>query len=161
MTLYDIDHALLELCDPDTGELLDFDAFAKLQMARDNKLENIALWVKDLDAQAKAIKQEEAALENRRKPLENKRDRLKAYLSQMLDGNKFETARCSVTFRKTTSVDISDLGEVVRWAKQNNHMECVREKPAEVSKHDVAKLLKAGIEIPRAVLVESQKIGIK
>lgn len=42
MTIYDIDQNLMALVDPETGELLDVEAFARLQMAREKKLEGMA-----------------------------------------------------------------------------------------------------------------------
>ena len=108
MTLYEIDQAIQGLVDPETGELMDYEAFAALQMDRDAKIENMALWYKDLMADAKAIKEEADTLNERRKALENKAERLKSYLSLALDGEKFQTARCSVTFRKTSSIQVSN-----------------------------------------------------
>ena len=67
MTLYEINAEIASLVDEETGELLDYDRFADLQMERDAKIENMALWVKDLDAEAAAIKAEETALAERRK----------------------------------------------------------------------------------------------
>lgn len=41
MTLYEINEAMLALVDPETGELMDYEAFSALNMAREEKLENI------------------------------------------------------------------------------------------------------------------------
>ena len=38
MTLYEIDSAIQALVDPESGELMDYDAFAALQMEREVKL---------------------------------------------------------------------------------------------------------------------------
>jgi len=114
MTLYEIDQAIQGLVDPETGELMDYEAFAALQMDRDAKIENMALWYKDLMADAKAIKEEADTLNERRKALENKAERLKSYLSLALDGEKFQTARCSVTFRKTSSIQVSNPEALIR-----------------------------------------------
>ena len=43
MTIYEIDNRIAELVDPETGELLDYEAFAELQMEREAKIENMAL----------------------------------------------------------------------------------------------------------------------
>lgn len=44
-----------ELFDPETGELMDYEAFAPLHLEREEKVEGLALWVKDLTARAKAV----------------------------------------------------------------------------------------------------------
>ena len=90
MNIYEIDSAILALIDPETGEVLDNEAFDALQMERDEKIENIACWLKNTDAEAKAIRNEELELAKRRKALENRVDRLKAYLGYALNGNKLD-----------------------------------------------------------------------
>jgi len=49
------------------------------------KAENIALFIKDLDDEAKIIKQEEIRLSARRKAVETKRDGIKSYLLQNME----------------------------------------------------------------------------
>ena len=66
LSLYHIDQALEALIDPETGELLDYDAFEQMQMDREHKIENMVCWSKSLDAEAKAIRDEEKELAERR-----------------------------------------------------------------------------------------------
>ena len=66
LSLYHIDQALENLIDHETGEVLDFDAFEELQMARDAKIEGIVCWTKNLAAEAKAIREEEKELADRK-----------------------------------------------------------------------------------------------
>ena len=54
MKLYEINAALEALVDPETGELMDYDAFEALNLARDEKIEGMALWYKDMVAEAYA-----------------------------------------------------------------------------------------------------------
>ena len=61
MNLYEIDAAITALVDPETGEVSDFDAFDQLSMARDQKIENMALYYKKLVADAGAYKAERLA----------------------------------------------------------------------------------------------------
>ena len=44
--------------DEETGEITNLDELDALQLERDEKIENIALWVKNLTADAAAIKAE-------------------------------------------------------------------------------------------------------
>ena len=90
MTLYDIDAqiAALEdaaeddmLIDEETGELISVaQALDALRMERDEKIENVACWVKNLCAEADAIRDEEDRLVKRRKAAETKAANLKAWL---------------------------------------------------------------------------------
>lgn len=161
MTLYEIDQKMQSLVDPETGELMDYEAFAALQMDREKKIENMALWVKDLSAEAKAIKEEEDNLRDRRRGMENKAERLKTYLSIALGGEKFQTARCAVSFRKTASVQIDDQDNLVRWLEQNGYDGCLKYKEPEVSKTELGKLMKSGTPVPFAYIKESQSVGVK
>ena len=161
MTIYDIDQRILELVDPETGELLDFDAFDELKMERDRKIEGMALWVKELAATASAIKAEADTLMERKKDVERRCESLKRYLSEILQGEKFTTPRCAVSFRKSTSVQVDDTEKLVRWLEQNGYDDCVKYKEPEVSKTDVGKLLKSGMPVPCAHLENRQSVGVK
>lgn len=114
MSLYHIDQELENLIDHETGEVLDFDAFEALQMARDAKIEGVLCWTKNLAAEAKAIREEEKELAERRKAMERKREKLLAYAERALGGAAFQTARCAVTYRKSTAVEITDMDAVVQ-----------------------------------------------
>lgn len=161
MKLYEINAALEALVDPETGELMDYDAFEALQMARDDKIEGMALWYKDMVAEAKAIKEEEDTLTARRKALENRADRLKSYLDFQLNGEKFQTARCSLTYRKTSALQVEDGEKLIRWCEANGHDECIRYKEPEISKSAVSALIKGGIDVPYASIQESRSLGVK
>lgn len=161
MTLYEIDKAITDLADPETGEITDFEALDNLQMARDQKIENIACYYKNLVSDAEAIKVEKDALTERQKAAENKAARLKEYLSYALRGEKFSTPKCAVTFRKTTSVNVDNPSAAIEWAEMNGHKECVRYKAPEISKSELGKVLKTGQEVPGAALVEGLSVGVK
>lgn len=160
MTIYEIDESIrqiIENADQDTGEI-DGEALDALQMARDAKVENLALAVKNMTAEAKAIRDEEAALATRRRSLENAAKRAKDYLERVLDGEAFKSAKCAVTWRKTKRVDIDN--DFVLWAIENNDS-LLRYKDPEPDKTAIGELLKAGATIPHATLVEATSLSIK
>lgn len=122
MKLYEIDQAIQAILDgaevdAETGELLlNTEELEALQMAREEKLEGVALAIKNLSAEAAAIREEEKKLAERRKVTENKVERLKAWLAYVLDGGKLETARVRVSCTKPTkSTVIDDIEEVSSW----------------------------------------------
>ncbi len=67
-----------------TGEVIDIQALKDLQMERSEKIKNIALWYKDLEAETKALEAEEKAFHIRRKTAENKAQTLKNLLSDTI-----------------------------------------------------------------------------
>lgn len=161
MNIYEIDSAIMALVDEETGEILDIEALEQLQMERDQKLENVACWHKNLVAEAAAIRQEELNLAKRRQAIENRAERLKKYLSDVLGGQKFQTAKCAVSFRKTTKVELSEPALAIAWAQANGHGNIVTYKAPEISKSGLAVLLKEGNEIPGCELVNGLSVGVK
>ena len=161
MKLYEIDQAILALVDPETGEILDYEAFSDLKMAREEKIEGMALWCKNLDAEAAAIKAEENALAERRKPLERKSANLKKYITEILSGDKFTTARVACTFRKSKSVEIQDEAEFIRTMQEGQHFEYLKYSLPTVNKTEITNAIKAGKEVPGAQLVEKNNLSIK
>lgn len=161
MHLYEINQAIMALCDPETGEILDWEAFDALQMERDIKIENVACWYKNLLAEAAAIRQEELNLAKRRQALESLAETRKRYLSEALGGQKFETARCAITFRKTTKVALQDEGAVIDWAQRSSRDDVLKYTAPTVSKEKLAKVLKEGTEIPGAALEIGYSMTVK
>lgn len=107
MNLYEINEEMLNCIDAETGEV-DTDKLDALAMLRDEKLESIALWIKDLKAEAEALKAEKLAFAARQSAAENRAESLKNYLTGFLKGEKFKTTRCAISFRKTESVKITN-----------------------------------------------------
>ena len=103
--LYEINRAILECVDPETGEIVD-DRIGELIMERDQKLENIVLWIKNLQSDAAAFKAEKEAFEKRQKAAEKKIVSLQKYLTDNLRGEAFSTAKCAVSFRKSERVEV-------------------------------------------------------
>lgn len=161
MTLFEIDSALDALVDHETGELLDFEAFSALRMERTAKLEGVAVWYKSEMAQSAAIKAEEDALKARREAHERKANRLKSYLSESLCGEKFETPKCSISFRKTSSTQIDDTEALIRWAEGNGYDDLIKYNPPEVSKTAVSTLIKSGVFVPFAEIVDGLSLAVK
>lgn len=122
MKLYEIDQAIQEILDgavvdEATGEVsMDLEALEALELQRQDKLEGVALAVKNISAEADAIRAEEKKLAARRKTLENKRDGLKDYLAYALNGEKLKTPRVAVSYRAgVESAKIDDIWTVVDW----------------------------------------------
>ena len=110
MKLYEIDNAILDCIDLETGEIIDTERLDALQIERDAKIENVVLWIKDLKAEAEAIKAEKLALAERQKVAENKVESLKKWVAYALGGQKFSTAKCAVAYRNTESVEVTEEG---------------------------------------------------
>ena len=160
MTLYEINQAMLDLVDPETGELLDFEAFTELGMARQDKIENMALWAKDLDAEVDAIKNEIANLTKRKTVAENKAKRLRQYIGVILNGEKFKTSRCVVSYHKSESVNVANEDLLLKYLFESGNGDMVKTEYT-ISKTGVKHLLKSGEAVPGATLEEKTSTVIK
>jgi hypothetical protein len=153
MRLYEIDEAILNCIDTETGEILDADKLNALQIEREKKLENVALWIKDLKAEVEALKAEKQAFADRQKAAENKAESLKKWLSDALAGEKFKTTKVAVSFRKTKSVQVADI-----WKLDDSFVKYAEPTP---DKAAIKKAIEAGQEVAGATLVENVSISVK
>lgn len=153
-SLYTINQEILNCIELETGEITDFDKFEALQIERNEKLENIALWVKNLLSESEALKAEEKAFAERRKSSESKAESLKRYLDSALKGQKFNTTKVAISYRKSTSVDVLDVEKLP---------EAYRKTVTTVSadKTAIGAALKAGEFVDGATLVEKNNLSIK
>ena len=155
MTLYEIEAAILETVDEETGEIIDIDRLNALEMERDRKISNVACWIKDLRAEAEAIKAEKQALDKRQKAAENKAESLKGWLQSILQGEKFKDSRCSISYRKSERVDFADSFDL---STLPDYMKKVTIEPR---KTEIKDYLKTGATIEGVELVESSNIQIR
>lgn len=165
MTLYEIDQAIYELLnrgftvDEETGEIIDgTEELEQLQMERSKKLESVALYIKNLDAQITSIKAEEEVLANRRKKKEDKVEKLKKYLTNSIIGNgeeSFESAKVSVSFRKSEGVEVLD-----KAALEDKYWRTKTTTKREPDKTLIKEAIKSGVAVAGAILEERQNINI-
>ena len=159
MTLYEIDHAIAEAfeaaIDPETGEILDSEAWSRLetlQMEHDAKIEGIGCWIKDLNAEAAAIKAEED--KKRRQSSERKAESLKGYLAWTLQGEKFKSSKVAISWRKSETVELDPGVDPVELPLKYQRVKV----SVDADKAALKEVLKAGWDIPGVRLVEKQNI---
>lgn len=108
MNIYEINQAIMSCIDFDSGEVIDLEKLQELQMEKEQKIENVACWIKNLAAESAAIKDEISNLQDRMKANEKKAESLKGYLNYALEGEKFHTAKVAVSWRKSEQVNVVD-----------------------------------------------------
>lgn len=156
MTLYELDKAIadFELEVNEDGEVLNIDELDELNLAREQKIEGISLWVKNLEAEKEAVKHEKDNFADRERRLGKKIDSLKRYLTYALDGQKFSTPKVAVSFRKSESVLVKDKDLI-----PDNYMNLSMVR--EPNKTAIKNALKRGEEIMGVELLEKRNISIK
>ncbi len=156
MNLYEINKEMLGCWDAETGEILDEARLDELQIERDEKIENIACWIKNLRAEKDALKAEKEVFAQRQKTVENKIDSLTRYLELALNGESFKTAKTAITYRKSEKVMTKEGFDILRLPEQY-----LKYKEPDLDKTALKKDIKAGIEIPGVFIETCQNIQIK
>ena len=161
--LYEIDQAILDCVDMETGEILDSAKLDALQMERTAKLEGVALWVKDMRAEAEAVKAEADKLNARRKALDNRIESVKAWLLEALGGDKIKTARCNVYQMRTQKAVIDDEQALVDMFLTSDALKekYLRIREPEIDKNALKESLKKGIQFEFAHLEETESVVIR
>lgn len=131
-----------------------------LTAKKEEKEENTALYIKELNHSIKALKDEKKSIDERIKIAENQAGWLKSLLEHSLAGQAFESPRVKISYRKSTSVEIKDGFE--DYAILNGLEHLLTEKTTITPKKtEISKLLKAGEEVKYCELIEKQNMQIK
>ena len=161
MTLYEIAQEMASLIDPETGEIRDYEAFDALSMAREEKIDNTAKWIIELEAEAKMVKERVDELTERARAAKKKAERLREFLQEYLQGEKRKTADYTIGYRRTEAVEITDEHATATWLLARGHDDALTYPEPKISKTAVKELLKAGEMVNGAELVERQTMQIR
>lgn len=163
-SLYEIDRdiqafidGLFEMAD-ENGEVdIDMDILENLKEQRQTKLENIALYIKNLASDAQAIKEEEITLAERRKRLERKCERLKGILVRsMMENNEKElsSARYCAKIRDSKATEIFDMDSLPK--------EYLKEKiEYSPDKTAIKKAIESGTEVAGARIIVNHNLKLE
>ena len=160
MKLYEISDAIRAALDhidvdPETGEILNADNLHAVEAEASEKIEATALYLRELDAEAKAAKDEADRMIARVKYMQKRSDYLKAMLLDALHATgKVKTARVTVSIRTTQAVEVSegaDLPEAFQTVK----------KTVSPNKVAIKQALLDGIEVPGCHLEARESVSIR
>lgn len=160
MKLYEIAPALrfaLDdiVVDEETGEILNADALHAVEAEASEKIEATALYLRELDAEAKAAKDEADRMIARVKSMQKRSDYLKSMLLDALHATgKVKTARVTVSIRTTQAVAVDEGA---------NLPEAYTTVKTTVSPNKVAikQALSDGIEVPGCHLEARESVSIR
>lgn len=160
MKLYEIAPALrfaLDdiVVDEETGEILNADALHAVEVEAADKIEATALYLRELDAEAKAAKDEADRMIARVKSMQKRSDYIKSMLLDALHATgKVKTARVSVSIRTTQAVAIDEGA---------NLPEAYTTVKTTVSPNKVAikQALLDGVEVPGCHIEERESVQIR
>lgn len=157
MTLYEMTEAAQALYQMlEAGEIDEQTLNDTLQaIGADEKADTYCRIIRQLQADAEALKAEADRLTAKRRAAENAVERMKGALLAFTEasGGRVKTPLFTVTMRTTQKVDITDpdaIPAAYRIAQ-----------PDKISASDIGKALKAGEDIPGATLVSNVSVVIK
>lgn len=159
MKLYELTTAynnVLEMAEELDQETL-LDTLESIQENIEDKAENTAKIIRSLQADAKAIKAEEARLTDRRKAIESKVSSIETYLQEQLEMvgiDKIKRPTLTVSLQKNpASVSIVDESLIPD--------DFLIPQPPKVSKKDILVALKEGKVVEGVELVQSKGLRIR
>ena len=166
MNIYEIDNRLEELyeraIDPETGEINPeaYDEIDSLNMERAYKVENFGLWHKNTLADVTALDNEIAVLTKRRDSLKKKAEWQKQYLLYILHGEKFETPKLAISYRRSETVEFDNV-EMFCEQNADDSMIVTTTVTRKPNRINLKKYLKEGWTIKGCHLEQHQNIQIK
>lgn len=158
-----IEEAFAKAIDPETGEISEeaIELINALQLEKDTKIENVALWHKNTAADIKAIGDEIKALQDRKRRLEAKQAWMDKYLEYALQGQKFETPKVAISYRKSTTVEFPNMEAFLNSYCYSGTDYITIKTEFVPNKTAIKEAIKDGKIVEGAALVEHQNMQIK
>ena len=171
MKLYEINNEIAALLvqlepDPETGEIPSNEEeliaqINSLALRREDILEHLAKQVLNIRAESAALKAEEERLKKRRGALDVKDKRLVHILDRECDGVTTNLGVATLSYRKTSKVEVTDEAKAVNWLKRHKFMDAIKVVAPTVYKTEVRRLLSAGQKVPGCMVVDDRSCSLK
>lgn len=157
MNLYELSAAFQEVQNMDLDPEVMQDTLDSIEDAIENKAENIAKLIRNLESDVTAYKEEEDRLKTKSQATENKVKWLKTYLEdnmKLIGKTKFKSGMFNFSIQKNpASVNITDEKIIPE--------EFLIQQPPKVDKTSLKEILKRGIEVPGAELKQTEGLRIR
>lgn len=157
MNLYELSVAFQEVQNMDLDPEVMKDTLDSIEDAVENKAENIAKLIRNLESDVSAYKEEEDRLKTKRQSTENKVKWLKTYLEdnmKLTGKTKFKSGMFNFSIQKNpASVNITDERIIPD--------KFLIQQPPKVDKTSLKEALKNGIEVPGAELKQTEGLRIR
>lgn len=141
-----------------------FDTLEGIEGEFDEIVESIAVYIKQLKAEANILKFEKSAIAKRQSQKERQVKSLETYLFNSMKAigrNKVDMPKAVVAIRNNApSLVVDDEIKFVNWAQKNNDNLLKYEMPS-IKKNDVKALCKKGEKIPFVHMESKQSLNIK
>jgi len=152
--------AAAQLADLDLPEEAIADTLESLQYPVEQKAANVAMFVRNLEATAEAIKAAEGEMAKRRKSMENRAASIREYLKANMTRTGITKIECP-HFKISVRDNPASVRVIDESAIPANFMRQPDPPPPAPDKKAIGDALKAGVEVPGCTLERSQRLDIK
>lgn len=157
MNLYELSQNYLAVQDMDLEPETLKDTLDSIEEAIEVKAENIAKWIRNLEADKKAFEEEEKRFKDKKQAADNRIKSLKLYLEdnmRLTGKTKFKAGFFSFAIQNNPpSVEVFDEALIPK--------QFLIEQPVKIDRAGIKELLKAGEEVPGAELKHSSGLRIR
>ena len=157
MNLYELSQNYLAVQDMDLEPETLKDTLDSIEEAFEVKAENIAKWIRNLEADKKAFEEEEKRFKEKKQAADNRIKSLKLYLEdnmRLTGKTKFKAGFFSFAIQNNRpSVEVFDETLIPK--------QFLIAQPVKIDRAGIAELLKAGEEVPGAELKHSSGLRIR
>ncbi len=157
MNLYELSQNYLAVQDMDLEPETLKDTLDSIEEAFEVKAENIAKWIRNLEADKKAFEEEEKRFKEKKQAADNRIKSLKLYLEdnmRLTGKTKFKAGFFSFAIQNNPpSVEVFDEALIPK--------QFLIAQPVKIDRAGIKELLKAGEEVPGAELKHSSGLRIR
>ena len=157
MNLYELSQNYLAVQDMDLEPETLKDTLDSIEEAIEVKAENIAKWIRNLEADKKAFEEEEKRFKEKKQAADNRIKSLTLYLEdnmRLTGKTKFKAGFFSFAIQNNPpSVEVFDEALIPK--------QFLIEQPVKIDRAGIKELLKAGEEVPGAELKHSSGLRIR
>lgn len=157
MNLYELSQNYLAVQDMDLEPETLKDTLDSIEEAIEVKAENIAKWIRNLEADKKAFEEEEKRFKEKKQAADNRIKSLKLYLEdnmRLTGKTKFKAGFFSFAIQNNPpSVEVFDEALIPK--------QFLIEQPPKIDRAGIKELLKAGEEVPGAELKQTEGLRIR
>lgn len=157
MNLYELSQNYLAVQDMDLEPETLKDTLDSIEEAIEVKAENIAKWIRNLEADKKAFEEEEKRFKEKKQAADNRIKSLKLYLEdnmRLTGKTKFKAGFFSFAIQNNPpSVEVFDEALIPK--------QFLIEQPPKIDRAGIKALLKAGEEVPGAELKQTEGVRIR
>lgn len=157
MNLYELSQNYLAVQDMDLEPETLKDTLDSIEEAFEDKAENIAKWIRNLESDKKAFEEEEKRFKEKKQAADNRIKSLKLYLEdnmRLTGKTKFKAGFFSFAIQNNPpSVEVFDEALLPE--------RFLIEQPPKIDRAGIKELLKAGEEVPGAELKQTEGLRIR